>query len=83
MKKNFDVIKANIVNNFLIRNYLWTCVTQKNAVFNDMNERSPFPFNYDYDNDILIINLGNNVDVSINFTWELKDNNLVRLIKIS
>ena len=83
MAKNFDVVRTNIINNFLNRNYLWTCVTHKKAVFDDMVDRSPFPFEYNYDNYVLMVNLGNNINIAVNFTWEHRNNNLYRLIKIS
>lgn len=71
MKKNYDAIRENIINNFLVRNYLWTCVSRKEALFNDMKDRSPFPFTYDYEKDVLLVCLGNNINISFNFIWEI------------
>ena len=70
----YETIKSNILKNFLLRNYLWTCIVRKEALFEDMVDRSPFPFNYDYDKDILVINLGDDVNVSFNFKWNVKHN---------
>ena len=70
----YETVKNNILKNFLIRNYLWTCIVRKEALFEDMLDRSPFPFNYDYDKDILMINLGNDINVSFNFKWNTKQN---------
>ena len=70
----YETIKSNILKNFLLRNYLWTCIVRKEALFEDMVNRSPFPFNYDYDKDILVINLGDDVNVSFNFKWNIKHN---------
>lgn len=70
----YETIKSNILKNFLLRNYLWTCIVRKEALFEDMIDRSPFPFNYDYDKDILVINLGDDVNVSFNFKWNIKHN---------
>ena len=70
----YDTIKNNILKNFLLRNYLWTCIVRKEALFEDMVDRSPFPFNYDYNKDILVINLGDGVNVSFNFKWNVKHN---------
>ena len=66
----YETIKNNILENFLIRNYLWTSIIRKEALFEDMNNRIPFPFNYDYDKDILVVNLGDDISVSYKFTWE-------------
>ena len=70
----YETIKSNILKNFLLRNYLWTCIIRKEALFEDMADRSPFPFNYDYNKDILVINLGDDVNVSFNFKWNVKQN---------
>ena len=70
----YETIKSNILKNFLLRNYLWTCIVRKEALFEDMVDRSPFPFNYDYNKDILVINLGDDVNVSFNFKWNVKHN---------
>lgn len=69
----YEVTRNNIIKNFLNRNYLWTCVVRKEAVFEDMVERSPFPFNYDYDKDILMVNLGDNINISFTFVWDTGD----------
>lgn len=81
----YETVKNNILKNFLIRNYLWTCIIRKEALFEDMLDRSPFPFNYDYSKDVLMINLGDNISCSFNFTWEnspIGENKRYRLIKI-
>ena len=70
----YETVKNNILKNFLIRNYLWTCIVRKEALFEDMLDRSIFPFNYNYDKDILVINLGDDVNVSFNFKWNVKQN---------
>jgi hypothetical protein len=70
----YDTIKNNILKNFLNRNYLWTCIVRKEALFEDMTDRSPFPFNYDYDKDVLMVNLGNDINVSFNFKWDTHQN---------
>jgi len=70
----YDTIKNNILKNFLNRNYLWTCIVRKEALFEDMIDRSPFPFNYDYNKDVLMVNLGNDINVSFNFKWDTHQN---------
>ena len=70
----YETIKNNILKNFLIRNYLWTCILRKEALFEDMLERSPFPFNYDYDNDVLMVNIWNDISILFNFKWDIKHN---------
>jgi len=70
----YETVKINILKKFLIRNYLWTCIVRKEALFEDMLERSPFPFNYDYDSDVLMVNLGNDISILFNFKWDIKHN---------
>lgn len=70
----YETVKISILKNFLIRNYLWTCIVRKEALFEDMLERSPFPFNYDYDSDVLMVNLGNDISILFNFKWDIKHN---------
>jgi len=82
----YETVKNSILKNFLIRNYLWTYIVNKEALFEDMLERSPFPFNYDYDNDVLMVNIGNDINISFNFIWEespLGVNKRYHLIKIN
>ncbi len=69
----YEAVRNNIINNFLNRNYRWTCVNNKKSVFNDMIDRSPFPFTYDYDKDILMITLGDNINITVHFVWEYKN----------
>ena len=81
----YETVKNSILKNFLIRNYLWTCIVRKEALFEDMLDRSPFPFNYDYDNDVLMVNLSNDISISFNFTWEdtpLGESKRYHLVKI-
>ena len=81
----YETVKNNILKNFLIPNYLWTCIVRKEALLDDMLNRSPFPFNYDYDKDVLNVNLGNDISISFNFTWEDSSIGLCmrhRLVKI-
>ena len=66
----YDTVRNNILNNFLIPNYLWTCIVRKESLFEDMTGRSTFPFVYDYDKDVLNVNLGNDISISFKFTWE-------------
>ena len=82
MKSKYDVVRDNFIKNFLNRNYLWTCVARKEAIFEDMLDRSPFPFDYDYDNDVMMLHLGNNINISFHFTWNNSENNTLHLIKI-
>ena len=80
----YETVRNNIINNFLNRNYRWTCVSNKKAVFNDMIDRSPFPFTYDYDKDILMVTLGDNINIAVHFIWEYKnDCRLYRLINFN
>lgn len=82
----YETVKNSILKNFLIRNYLWTYIVNKEALFEDMLERSPFPFNYNYDNDVLMVNIGNDINISFNFIWEespLGVNKRYHLIKIN
>ena len=82
----YETVKNSILKNFLIRNYLWTYIVNKEALFEDMLKRSPFPFNYDYDNDVLMVNIGNDINISFNFIWEespLGVNKRYHLIKIN
>ena len=80
----YETIRNNIINNFLNRNYRWTCVSNKKAVFNDMIDRSPFPFTYDYDKDILMVTLGDNINISVHFIWEYEnDHRLYHLINFN
>ena len=84
MNNRYGAVKENIIKNFLNRNYLWTCVTRKEAVFEDMSQRSPFPFEYNYDNDVLMVRLGNGINISFNFTWEYNNSNRqFHLIKVN
>jgi hypothetical protein len=69
----YETVRNNIINNFLNRNYRWTCVTNKKTILNDMIDRSPFPFTYDYDKDILMITLGDNINIAVHFIWEYKN----------
>ena len=69
----YETVRNNIINNFLNRNYRWTCVTNKKTILNDMIDRSPFPFTYDYDKDILMITLGDNINIDVHFIWEYKN----------
>ena len=82
----YEAVKNSILNNFLIRNYLWTCIVRKEALFEDMLNRSPFPFNYDYDNDVLTFNIADDTSISFNFKWNIKHNGVstqYHLIKIN
>lgn len=82
MVKHYNNVKSNIINNFLIRNYLWTCVSCKKTIFDDMLNRCPFPFEYNYEDDLLKLNLGDNININVNFTWETRSDNLNHLINI-
>ena len=82
MVSKYDVVRDNFIKNFLNRNYLWTCVARKEAIFEDMLDRSPFPFDYDYDNDVMMLHLGNNINISFHFAWNNSENNTFHLIKI-
>lgn len=80
----YEAVRNNIINNFLNRNYRWTCVSNKETVFNDMRDRSPFPFTYDYDKDILMVTLGDNINIAVHFIWEYKnDRRLYHLINFT
>ena len=68
---NYNEIRNNLIENFFNRNYRYTCVTCKNSVISDMKNR--LPFNINCNNDVLYINLGNNVDLTFNLTWEKKE----------
>ena len=78
----YDEIKNNMIKNFLNKNYLYVCVSNKHIVFDDMMDRSPFPFTYDNDCNTMNVALGNRVKITFNFEWESKDDNLYHLIKI-
>ena len=81
----YETIKANILSNFLNRNYLYTCVFNKESLFANMMEHTVFPFEYDYDNDVLNVNLGDGISVSFNFIWNIGEDGIgrrYRLVKI-
>lgn len=71
MNNNYNEIRQNLIEKFFNRNYRYTCVTCKNSVINDMKNR--LPFNINCNNDVLYINLGNNIDLTFNLTWEKKE----------
>ena len=70
----WEEVKANIVNNFLNKNYRYTCVLNKGIIFKDMKDRFPFPFenNNEYTN--MKVSLGDNIFININYHWEEKEN---------
>lgn len=70
----YNEIKNNIINNFFNTHYLWTCVLSKNIVIHDIKKRCPFDIEINSDNDILTMNLGDNIVIDFNFTWEKKVN---------
>lgn len=79
----YDEIKNNMIKNFLNKNYLWTCVSCKKKVFEDMKDRSPFPFTYDTECNTMIVALSNRVKLTFNFEWVPKsEEHLYHLVKI-
>jgi hypothetical protein len=70
----YDEIKKNIINNFFNTYYLWSCVLTKNTVIGDIKNRCPFEVETNTDNDILTMNLGDNIIIDFNLTWEKKVN---------
>ena len=79
----YDEIKNNMIKNFLNKNYLWACVSNKQKVFDDMADRSPFPFTHDNECNTMVVALGNRVKLTFNFEWVKKnDGCLYHLVKI-
>lgn len=70
----YNEIKNNIINNFLNTHYLWSCVLTKNSVIHDIRKRCPFDIEINDDNDVLTMNLGDNIVIDFNLTWEKKVN---------
>ena len=80
----YNEIKKNLIDNFLLNTYRYHCVKNKQALFDYISERMPFPFvvkHTDKDS-IMTLNLGNKVKFDINFHWEIKNDGIYRLIDI-
>ena len=65
--KEYNEIKKNIINKFLIPFYKDTCVKLKNTVIADMQKRSWFPIICEDDN--IIFNLGDDINITIKITY--------------
>ena len=72
MEVNYNDIKNNIVNNFLIPYYRFTVVRIKECIISDIKRRSWFPCEYNSQNDILTFNIGNNINIDIHFVFECR-----------
>lgn len=70
----FDEIKENFINNFLNKNYLWTCSVNRTSIINDMNDRSPFPLKA-IGNECKVIHvyLGNDIILAFDLKWESRE----------
>jgi len=66
----YSEIKKNIIDNFLNKNYLYTCGCSKPHIVQHIIDYSIFKTSYDFDNDILTMYLGDNVNITFNFIWE-------------
>lgn len=68
----YEEIKKNIIDRFMVKNYLWTCCASRNALIADMQNRIPFNIRYpnfsDYEKIEMV--LGDNVSIMINLKWE-------------
>lgn len=67
----YSEIKNNIVKNFLNKGYLYTCGCSKSAIVDKIIENSIFTTNYNYDTNVMTMKLGDNVDITFDFDWEL------------
>lgn len=83
----YDKIKETFINNFLNRNYLWTCCSKKRNIIDDIKTRCPFSVNYSNE-DSIEVKLDDVIGFNVNLTWEEKKNKNgetfgYRLVKIS
>lgn len=76
MNSQFEEIKKNIIENFLVPYYKHTAIHLINTVIYDVKSRSWFPCEYDYDNDIMTFVLGNDVNINIKFLWQSHKENI-------
>ena len=63
----YNEIKKNLIDNFLLNTYRYHCVKNKQALFDYISERMPFPFTVKHtDKDsIMTLNMGNKVKFDI------------------
>lgn len=77
---NYNQIKKNIIEKFLVPYYKYTIVKIKGTVIHDISTRSWFQTDYDYENDVLSFYLGDGVEIVIKFLFMETQNHDVRLI---
>ena len=68
----YNEIKQNIIKNFFNKGYLYACGCKREAIIDNIIDKSIFAINYNYKNDILTMNLGNNISIDFSFNWEYK-----------
>ena len=73
--KNLDVIKNNIITNFLIPYYKFTIIHIKECVIADIMRRSWFPCKFDSYNDTFTFKLNDDINITIKLIFEEKTSN--------
>ena len=82
-KKYYSTIRENLINNFFKRNYLGSVVTMKERVIGDMQFRCPFEIikvDDDYKSINVILEINNHI--SIDLTWEERNNGKTKTYKL-
>ena len=84
----YEEIKKNIIEHFFNTHYLWACCVNKKFIFDNMQNNCPFNIIVNENGNTIIMNLGNNINISFNLKWEERhiDNSKYinyRLISIS
>ena len=66
---NYNEIKKNIIEKFLVPYYRYTSVKMKSLIASDIEKRSWFPVKFNEETDTLTFDLGDNViiDIKIEF----------------
>ena len=80
----YNEIKKNIINNFLNKNYLYTCGCSKPHIIQNIINNNIFNTSYNFNNDVMTMSLGNNVVIKFNFIWESynKQNTVTKFYKL-
>lgn len=76
--KEYNEIKKNIIEKFLVPYYKYTCIKLKNTIIYDISKRSIFPISYDNDN--LIFELGDGINIVIKIVFEETINKDFRIV---
>ena len=77
---NYNQIKQNIIEKFLVTYYKYTVVKIKGTIIHDISKRSWFQTDYDYENDVLSFYLGDGVEITIKFIFMETQNHDFRLM---